>query len=303
MAWVERQVPDGDAIFLDHVGWFVADLEAAKAQLERLGFLVSSENVHMNMGADGVQRPSGTINRLSILEMGYLEFLGARGQTPLADQFRDQLARYEGLQLMAFNSADVPSEAPRLEAEGFTPLDPVGMRRPVQLPDGPEDGSFSVLRVPPGVMAEGRVQWCGHHTPELVWHPSQVQHPNGVTGLAGALWVVADAAEALERYSRFLRKPIVPLGQGAGQITLERGILAFAEPDQATRMLPGLTAPMAPFGAAVFLRVRALDEARACLNSNGIPTEDTASGLIVRPAHGLGATLCLHKEDVPQGFA
>lgn len=302
MAWVERQVPDGDAVFLDHIGWFVADLEAAKTQLERLGFLVSPENVHMNIGADGVQRPSGTINRLSILEKGYLEFLGARGQTPLADQFRDQLSRYEGLQLMAFNSADVSAEAPRLQAEGFTPLDPVDMRRPVQLPNGPEDGSFSVLRVPPGVMAEGRVQWCGHHTPDLVWHPSQFSHPNGVTGLAGTLWIVADAAEALERYSRFLRKPIKQLSPGAGQIMLERGVLAFAEPDQAGRMLPGLTAPMAPFGAAAFLRVRAIEDARACLVANGIPVEDTDAGLIVRPVDGLGATLCLHEGDTPPGF-
>ena len=111
MAWAERQLPEGDEIFLDHIGWFVADLDAASAQLQRLGFQVSVENVHMNMGADGVQRPSGTVNRLSILGLGYLEFLGSRGETPLADQHRAQRARYEGLHLMAFNSADVPMMA------------------------------------------------------------------------------------------------------------------------------------------------------------------------------------------------
>lgn len=295
MTWTERQLPEGDAVFLDHVGWFVENLDIAKAQLERLGFQVSVENVHMNMGADGVQRPSGTINRLSILGLGYLEFLGAMGETPLADQHRAQLVRYEGLHLMAFNSADVPAEAPRLAAEGFTPLEPVDMRRPVQLPDGAQDGHFSVLRVPPGVMAEGRVQWCGHRSPELVWHESQTSHPNGISALTGALWVVDDVDEALDRYSRFLRKPAKRLGAGAGCVPLERGMLIFSEPNRAQACAPGLDTPTTPFGGAVYLRAGQLDTARACLNSNKVPYEDIKGGVLVRPAHGLGTTIILHE--------
>jgi hypothetical protein len=302
MTWTERQLPEGDEVFLDHVGWFVAELDAAAAQLQRLGFQVSVENVHMNMGADGVQRPSGTINRLSVLGLGYLEFLGARGETPLADQHRAQLSRYEGLHLMAFNSADVPAEALRLAAEGFKPLDPVDMRRPVQLPDGPEAGSFSVLRVPPGVMAEGRVQWCGHRTPELVWHPSQTSHPNGGTALSGALWVVADVHEAVDRYSRFLRKPAERLNAGAARIMLERGALLFADQDHAAEFAPGLDAPTLPFGGAVYLRAESLTAARACLNSNTVPTEDIPGGLLIRPEQGLGTIIILHEGDAPPGL-
>lgn len=302
MQWTERQLPEGDEVFLDHVGWFVADLDGAKAQLERLGFQVSFENVHMNMGADGVQRPSGTINRLSILGLGYLEFLGARGETPLADQHRAQLGRYEGLHLMAFNSADVPAEALRLAAEGFTPLESVDMRRPVQLPNGDHDGHFSVLRVPPGVMAEGRVQWCGHHSPDLVWHESQTTHPNGISALTCALWVVDNVDEALGRYSRFLRKPAKRLGVGAGCVPLERGMLIFAEPNRAADFAPGLAIPTTPFGGAVFLRADQLDASRACLNSNAIPFEDMEGSVLIRPAHGLGSTLILHEGATPPGL-
>jgi len=302
MQWTERQLPEGDEVFLDHVGWFVADLDGAKAHLERLGFQVSVENIHMNMGEDGIRHPSGTINRLSILGCGYLEFLGARGETPLADQHRAQLGRYEGLHLMAFNSADVPAEVPRLAAEGFTPLEPVEMRRPVRLPDGDHDGHFSVLRVPPGVMAEGRVQWCGHHSPDLVWHESQTTHPNGISALTGALWVVDDVDEALDRYSRFLRKPAKRLGSGAGCVSLERGMLVFAEHNRAADFVPGLAAPTAPFGGAVYLRAAHLDATRACLNSNNIPFEGSSGSLLIRPVHGLGTTLVLHEGAKPPGL-
>ncbi len=53
--WADRQLPQGNEVFLDHVGYFVADLEAAGAQFERLGFRVSLTNVQTNADANGEQ--------------------------------------------------------------------------------------------------------------------------------------------------------------------------------------------------------------------------------------------------------
>lgn len=294
MAWIERQLPTGDAVFLDHVGWFVADLDSAAAQLERLGFVVSGENVHMNRSPDGSMTPSGTVNRLAALGLGYLEFLGARGDTPLARQHGAQLARYEGLHLMAFSSADVPAEAPRLRAEGFRPLDPVDMRRPVATASGQAEGRFSVLRTPPEVMPEARAQWCGHGTPELVWQPGADEHPNGADALTAALWIVADLDEALDRYGRFLRKPALRLGTGLGRIDLDRGALDFATPAGAADVLPGLTAPSPPFGAAVWIRSKDRAATARYLETAGVPFDRREAALVVGPEAALGATLVFH---------
>ena len=38
--WIDRQLPDGDEIFLDYAGYFVTDLDAAARQLKRLGLQV-----------------------------------------------------------------------------------------------------------------------------------------------------------------------------------------------------------------------------------------------------------------------
>ena len=69
--WTERQLPQHGEVFIDHVGYFVADLDAAGAQLERLGFRVSLVNVQTNADASGALKPSGTSNRLAKLSSAF----------------------------------------------------------------------------------------------------------------------------------------------------------------------------------------------------------------------------------------
>ncbi len=111
MTWAARQLPRGDEVFIDHVGYFVHDLEAAGAQLERLGFRVSLVNVQTNADASGALKPSGTSNRLAKVKFGFLEILAATHDTPLAEQFKKQIDRYSGLQLIAFSAADMTRSA------------------------------------------------------------------------------------------------------------------------------------------------------------------------------------------------
>lgn len=299
MAWSNRQSPAGDNVFLDHVGWFVRSLDAVKPAFERLGFIVSTVNVHMNRAPDGSQAPSGTRNRLATPGLGYLEFLAASGDTPIARQHGAQLARYEGLHLAAFSSADVPGEYPRLQDAGFDPLQPVDMRRTVVTEAGPQEGRFSVLRVSPEAMPEGRVQWCAHHTPDLVWQPGQTAQPNGVEALTGVVWVVDDLDEALARYSRFVRKPSLRSSPDTGVVRLERGQLIFATRKGADALLPGLAIPTVPFGAAVSLRVGSLAKTAAVLAANGVAATPIGTMLRIAPADALGVTLLLHEGDAP----
>jgi hypothetical protein len=52
-------------------------------------------------------------------------------------------------------------------------------------------------------MPEGRVQYCQHLTPEVIWKDEFVNHANGVTGLAAVYVVADDVAQAGARWSRF----------------------------------------------------------------------------------------------------
>src|SRR5436853_6448008 len=119
VTWIDSQLPVRDEVFVDHVGYFVHDLDAAGTQLERLGFRVSAINVQTNADASGALKPSGTSNRLAKLKFGFLELLAVTHHTPLAEQFKQQIARYSGLQLIAFSAHDVHRERARLVEAGF----------------------------------------------------------------------------------------------------------------------------------------------------------------------------------------
>ncbi|MFW5680860.1 MAG: VOC family protein [Pseudomonadota bacterium] len=227
---MRRQVPGAGEVFLDHVAWFAAEMQAAEAALAAMGFTLTPFTRQMNASPEGPV-PAGMANRCAMLGAGYLEFLTAVGDTPLARQFHRQLARYRGLHLIAFTVADAEAERARLRVAGFDAQPPVHLRRLVELAEGGTgEAAFTVVRVPPNTMPEGRIQVLTHHTPDLVWQRRWTTQANAVESLEAVLLAVADPAEAGERFARFVDRPAVSLADGRRLIALERGVLVFAEP-------------------------------------------------------------------------
>ncbi len=194
MPFSAMQKPDPGDLVVDHVAHFVPDLEAAGALLERLGFAPTPVSQHQVSGA-----PAGTSNRCLMLEAGYVEILAPTHDTPNARRVRGHMARYAGIHLACFGTPDAQGEHQRLLAHGFEP-DPV-----VPLARSTADGQlrFNVVYVPAAAMPEGRVQYCEHLTPELLWKDGAVRHPNGAKGLADVYVVADDPAAAAARWGRF----------------------------------------------------------------------------------------------------
>lgn len=302
MAWVERQHPLGDELFLDHVGYFVPVLNHAKAALERLGFTVSPESTHYHPGPDGKLVLSGTKNRLVTFAVGYIEVLGAIGETPLAQQLRAGVARYSGLHLVALSHADAERERARLVAAGFEPEPTFYLRRQVETEAGAATVRATVVRAKPGSMAEGRAQILTHGTPELIFVPGLSVHANRIDALTGLLVVVADPAEAFERYRGFTGRDGWIAG-GLHQIALDRGWLAYTDPKNAARLLPGFRAPDLPYSAAVILRSPDLGATRGMLRQCGVGLAlDRPGAVVVGPQDGLGGYIVIHGPAPSDGW-
>lgn len=295
--WIDEQVPEGTQTFLDHVGYFVADLDAAGTQLERLGFRVSLTNVQTNADATGALKPSGTSNRLARLKRGFIEILAATHDTPLADQFKAALARYDGLHLIALSHGDIPATRARLVAAGFPMQDVVELRRRDRtLPDNPEV-HFSVLRPQPGAMAEGRVQYVKPHTIDSVWRANTITTENGAEGLTDMLLVVNDPASVAARYGRYTGVAPVMRG-GLHAVPLDRGELVFASPIEAAARLPGFRALSLPFMAGQALRAD-LAVTRAFLARAGVtPVFESHAMICLGPADALGGWMLFHDAGV-----
>lgn len=300
------QTPSGGEIFLDHVGWFVPDIEAAGRQFERLGFRLTPFVAQHNADpAGGPPLPAGTGNRCAMLRRGYLEFLAAvpGADTPLSAQLTAALERYAGLHLIAFTVADAAAAHARLQGDGFSPLPPVHLRRPVALPDGGEgEVAFTVIRVPPESMPEGRIQMLKQETPDLVWQDRLLARENGVTGLAGVLLCVEDPVAVSARYARFCGRAAA--GDGACRvIDLDRGRLAFATPRHCAALLPGVDVPAMPFIAAVALQADDPAVLRRLCEARGIGLLPSGDGTVrVHPAEAAGAALVLFGPDEPWPF-
>ena len=292
--WADRQLPRGDEVFLDHVGYFTHDLIKAGAALERLGFQVSQINVQTNDDGTGQLVPSGTSNRLARLRRGYLELLAPTHATPLGDQARAALARYAGIHLIALSHDDIPAQHDRLTALGFGMQDVVHLRRhDVTLPGTPEV-AWSVLRPRPGVMPEGRIQFTKSHNPEHVWRPELTRHANAADGLGDILLCVADRGEAATRFGRYTGRASVEESERS-VIVLERGRLVFVEPGQALYMLPGFQHPPLPFIAGQAVRSADIACTRSVLEANGVSPQFADAELVcVGPADALGASMLFH---------
>lgn len=277
------QLPGADAIFLDHVGHFVADREAASAALARAGFAPTPPSIQVNPDpAGGPPRPTGTGNVCAMLRGGYLEVLFKTADTPLGGEHDAARQRYDGLHLVAFAVADAAGAHRRLAAAGF-PLQPlVSMQRPVATAAGPDIAAFEVVRVVPGVMPEGRVQVLRHLTEQTVWQPRWLDHPNGAERLAGLAIVVADPDEAAARFARFTGRQAQHSAEGR-RIGLDRGTLELVSPQAWRARWPSVPIPSLPFMGECTVAVASLDRARACLAAGGLAPLAQPAGRLAVP--------------------
>lgn len=240
---------------VDHTAHFVPDSERAGAALIQLGFTLtpfSAQSHRLEPGAP--LTPAGTGNRCVMLKRGYLEFLTPTHDTPNAEQLRLAIRRYTGMHLIAFGTNAPESDFQRLAAGGFAPLTPLALQRQTSTPTGETTARFTVVRVPPAAMAEGRIQFCRHHTRDAVWQPRWLTHPNHATGLAGVVLCVADPAEAAQRYARFTGLPVQaanPSGD-AWRLDSAQGYLLFVSPAVLQQSL-GIAAPALPWIAGCIL--------------------------------------------------
>jgi hypothetical protein len=276
-----NQLPMPGAVFLDHVAHFVPAMDAAASALERCGFRLTPFTAQTNR-VDGRPVPAGTGNRCAMLRQGYVEILTATADTDLARQLRERIADHIGLHLAAFTSADAAAEHRRLAEAGFATLPLVDMRRPVQTEAGSEDARFTIARVAPGSMPEGRVQFLTHHT-EL-------------TGL----WIAAeDPGEPAERFARFTGRD----ARHAGDITtvaLDRGAVHIARPSYLRDALGIIAAGTLPCFVAAQVAVASLAAAETHLAGAGFDPRRVrlagADAVAAALPTALGGTMLFHAD-------
>ncbi|WP_023638278.1 VOC family protein [Musicola paradisiaca] len=176
-------------LFLDHLVLNTHyDTDGAAALFRQLGFTLTPKGHHS----------LGSVNHLVLLGDSYLELLGLPAeQTP---QRQELLAGPRGLDGVVFRSQNIDASAAALQTAGLA-IQPVRhFSRPVILNGESHPARFSTVHLAAELFVEGRVYFCQHHTPELVWRDEWRRHANGVTHLSRLVGVTAAPDDAARRF-------------------------------------------------------------------------------------------------------
>jgi hypothetical protein len=265
----DRQLPLQEQIFLDHVGHFVSDPEAASAALVAAGFFATPRSVQVNPDGKGGVTLTGTGNVTGMLGSGYIEVLYKTADTALGRELESAMSRYSGVHLAAFSVADASSAHRRLQSSGFRVRPLAHMERPVETEAGPDIAKFTVARVEPGEMAEGRIQILTHQTEAAVWQPRWLTHPNGALGLLDVVFVTTNIDEAASRFSRFTGTALADSAFGKA-IHLDRGGVQLMSADSFSRLNRDIAIPSLPFIGLYAIAVRSLAVLREILRRGGL---------------------------------
>jgi hypothetical protein len=286
-AEIDRQLPRDREIFLDHIGHFVRDREAAAQALRQVGFQTTPVSIQVNPDAKGGDKPTGTGNVTVMFSRGYIEALFKTADTPLGRELDAALARYSGVHLAAFAVSDAAAGHGRLAAAGFRVRPLVEMQRPVRTEAGDDIAAFTVARVEAGEMGEGRIQILTHHTEHTVWQPRWLEHPNGAFGLLDVVIATADIEEAADRFSRFLDRPVSKNAFGRA-VALDRGRVVLVAPDALSDLVPDLIVPTLPFIGFYAIAVKSLDALERHLTLGRVAFSRRAQATVARFPDALG---------------
>jgi len=261
------------------------DLDQAQARYRRLGFQLTDRGHHS----------LGSSNHLAVFGDDYLELIGvepAKADIPGA--------RWEhplGLAGLVFKTgnadatwADLARREVPLEGDG-----PRDFHRPVSAAGQTlGDARFRTLRIRADLIPNGRVFFCQHETPELVWRPEWQRHPNGALGIAEYAYVTTDPQASAALLEQAFGPEAVQAVQDGVAVTAGRSTILYLTPAGIQARFGVDASPLLANGeraAALTLRTDALARVQNVLEGAGVAHLVHKSRVVVPPAETGGLIL------------
>jgi catechol 2,3-dioxygenase-like lactoylglutathione lyase family enzyme len=220
---MQNAISQGSTVDLDHVGFIIPDLSAARALFEALGFTLTSRADHTRRDSEGRVVPAGSSQHSVMLGTGYVELMQIT-DPEAGHQLTPAMRERFGLHVLALGTADAAAcHADRVRA-GLRVGPVMDWSRPVTTPERSGTARFLYFDTPWQPGAPSYLCWVHHATPELVRSPSLVRHGNGAVSLRGVHYVGPEAglgawATQLQQAGAGAPAP----GPGAAQLRLALG--------------------------------------------------------------------------------
>ncbi|MDO8693560.1 MAG: VOC family protein [Sheuella sp.] len=247
------------AVPIDHLVINVLkEMDAAHDIFKQLGFTMTPLGRHT----------MGSINHLMIFEKDYIELIGLPSDgTVLRDEL---LGNPIGIDGIVFQSSDAEQTHKTLTKRKQSLMPVQSFSRPVNLDGKKVDARFKTVRFTPGQFPAGRIYFCQHFTPELVWRKEWQTHANAAQAVAGFLVVSHDPRKDAEQYCNASGGEII-LGQhGEYRLIGEHYALVFIDQEVYEQCYGPLVCEShgrPSFFGAIALKTKSLDAVRQVLSS------------------------------------
>ena len=224
------------AINLDHIGWWVDDIEASTREFEGRGFTVTRPASLLTGAATQSPQDEGQLSSHVMFQNTYLELT-----TVIGDSIPPHLLEYRdgsSLKIIAFGCADADTKYNALLNLGWDVVAPGHSQRELGYGDRTAPVRFRWFMAAPSQFPEVLVCVVQHLDRERLFDPVVSAHANGVRELTEVMLLTDDPQTALARYR--------PLEAGADEAT---GWLSFVRPRTLQAEFPAVKLPQLADGS------------------------------------------------------
>lgn len=282
---------------IDHVVHASRDLGRQAEFYKRLGFTVGARNHH----------PWGTENHIVQFADHFLELIGQgpgfRAPVDLdphvfsfAGFVAQELARGEGVSMLAFQTQDAAAARAEFKAAGVGDFEPFHFERKGRKADGSESHvAFTLAFARSKLMPHVGFFACQHHRPEDFFAAQWQMHANGAVGVAGVVLIAENPAAHAEFLSAVTgQREMLATSMGVDlEVADEQSVEVLTDAAFVHRF--GAAALGAAMGearvAACRIAVRDLGVVEEIFRDNQIAAERVGQRLVVPPTAAYGVAL------------
>ena len=180
-----------DNLNLDHIAINVREnMDEAYKLFSALGFRLTPRGYHT----------LGSINHLMVFKNDYLELIGTPKGKPIT---RPELKKAEiGINGLVFKSDNIKKTYQHLINMKLSNFPPRYFSRPVEINGIEREAKFETVSIKDNIFKAGRIYFCNHLTPNLVWIPKYKSHKNNVLGITEITIIDSNPLLVLENINK-----------------------------------------------------------------------------------------------------
>ncbi len=278
---------------LDHIVHAVRDLDKAADFYRSIGFTVGARNRHP-WGTHNciVQFPGVFIEILTLAEP---EKLGDDAISKFFGRFNgDFLKEHEGLSQLVLASRDAIADEKGFREQGIAASEATRFEREGKRPDGSSVKlAFTLAFASDPQAPEAGFFVCQHHYPENFWNPAFQKHANGVSDVAGVVFVAENPTDHHIFMSAFTGVRDLQSTSSGISVTTAHGEIQVMDPT-AYKIHFGIEPPSVAAGmrfCALRFMTTDLKAIEASLKAAGVRYSRHMERVVVAPADAMGAAL------------